>query len=109
MMGSAGAGRARRGMERTFFKRFWGGRGRTRSTGMSASSNTFTALEREGNTYGLDEDQNSLEQFLSGGAEGRLNRAGEVRSKVKCQKEHLVCSCTELPGAVQLDESQRTD
>lgn len=66
--GGAGAGRARRGTERTFFERFWGGKGRMRSTGTSASSNTFTALEREGNTYGLDEDQKSLEKFLSGRA-----------------------------------------
>lgn len=80
-----------------------------RSTGMSASSNTFTALKRGGNTYGLDEGQNSLEKFLSGGAQGQLNCAGEVRIKVKCQNEHLVRSCLELPGAVWLDGSQRTD
>lgn len=78
-----------------------------RSTGTSASRNTFTALEREGNTYGLDEDQNSLEKFILGRAQGQLNRAGEVRSKVKRQKEHLAHSCAELPGAVQLDEIQR--
>lgn len=33
---------------------------------MFTSSNMFAVLGREGNTYGLDEDQNSLERKGSG-------------------------------------------
>lgn len=58
--------------------------------GTSPSSNTS-----EGRKYGEDEDQNSLEKFLSGRARGQLNPAGEVRSRVKRQEEHLACTCTE--------------
>lgn len=48
-------------------------------------------LEREGNAYGLDEDQNSLEKFLAGRAWGQLEHAGEVRSKVKNARKSIWC------------------
>lgn len=58
---------------------------------------TSITLEREGNTYGLDEDQNNLEQFLLGRAEGLLNRAGKVRVRGHARKSiWCVLACSYL-------------
>lgn len=99
--GSRGDGSA--GKAEHLFGHCWRERGRMWPTAMFTSSSMFAVLGREGNTYGLDEDQNSLERNGSGVELGVRARWGEGETP----GEHLARSCRGWPAAEQLDGSQR--